>query len=182
MISLAAHHYWIAPQIYDIQREYYNDNELTMMYYLIKLVVSFQTMDGRNDKDSNQYGLRNSKHNNRDGGLSINEHGSNNDKEEEEEEGEDDRPHLRRRVNEENNEDPEENLEVPREIDFEGNLDQILNSEGREGGHEDNNGQRGALHDTQDKEEAVAEEHQTIKGKEEEVVEEEVVEEEVMEE
>jgi hypothetical protein len=27
LIALADHHYWIAPQIYDIHRDYYDDNE-----------------------------------------------------------------------------------------------------------------------------------------------------------
>ena len=121
MIDLAAHHIRIASQIYNIQREYYDDNELSTMSYLIKLVVSFQTMDGRNDKSNNLYGLRNRENNNRDGGLSINKHGSNKKEEE------DDRPHQRRRIDETNNGDPEENLDMPVEIDFEGNLDQILN-------------------------------------------------------
>ena len=111
------------------------------------MVVSFQTMDGRNDKANNRYGLRNREHNNRDGGLSINKHGSN-DKEEEEE-GEDDRPHQRRRVNEENNKDPEDILDMPVAIDFEGGFDQILNPGGRVGGHVDNNGQREAFRDNQ---------------------------------
>ena len=57
LIDLAAHHIRIASQIYNIQREYYGDNELSMMQYLIELVVSFQTMDGRNDKANNWYGL-----------------------------------------------------------------------------------------------------------------------------
>ena len=55
--------------------------------------------------------------------MSINEHGSNN---KEEEEGEDDLPHQRRRVDETNNGDLEEILDVPRVIDFEDDLDQIL--------------------------------------------------------
>ena len=65
-------------------------------------------MDGMNDKANNRYGLRNRKHNNCDGGLSINKHGSNNEEEEGEE---DDLPHQRRRVDEANNGDPEEILE-----------------------------------------------------------------------
>ena len=60
-------------------------------------------MDRRNDKANNRYELRNRKQNNRNGGLSINKHGSN-DKEEEEEEV--DRPHQRRHVDEANNRDP----------------------------------------------------------------------------
>ena len=86
-----------------------------MMYYFHNLVVSFQTMDGRNDKANNQYGLRNRKHNNRNDGLSINKQGS--DKKEEEEE-EVDHPHQRHHVDKANNRDPGENLDVPREIDF----------------------------------------------------------------
>ena len=89
-------------------------------------------MGGRNDKANNRYGLRNRKHNNRDGGLSINRHGSNNKEEEEEEEEEVDCPHRWRCVDEANNGDPEKNLDVPVEIDFEGNLGQILNPGGRE--------------------------------------------------
>ena len=85
-------------------------------------------MDGRNDKTNNQYGLRNRKHNNRNDGLSINEHGSNNEEEEEEE---DNRPHQRRRVDEADNGDPGENLDMPVEIDFEGNSDKIMNPGGR---------------------------------------------------
>jgi len=99
-------------------------------------------MDNRNDGANNRYGLRNHKHKNCDGELSINEHGSNDDEEEEEE---DDHPHQRRRVDKTNNGDPEEILDVPRLIDFEGNLDQILNPRGRVGIHVENNGQIGAL-------------------------------------
>jgi hypothetical protein len=119
LIALAAHHYWIAPKIYDIQCEYYIENRLSMMQHFHDSIVYFQTMDGRNDKANNQCRLKNRKHNNHDGGLSIDEQGSN-AKEEEEEEG--DRPHQRCHVDEANNGDPGENLEVPREIDFEGDL------------------------------------------------------------
>ena len=89
-------------------------------------------MDGRNDEANNQYGLRNRKHNKLDYGLSINKQGSDNKEEEEEEV---DRPHQRRRVDEANNGDPGENLDVPSEIDFEGELEEILNQGGRVGGH-----------------------------------------------
>ncbi len=81
------------------------------------MVVSLQIMDGRNDKANNQYGLWNCEHSIRDGGLIINEHGSNNG--EEEEEGENNRPHHRRRVDEANDKNHEEVLDVPREIDYE---------------------------------------------------------------
>ena len=103
-------------------------------------------MDGRNDEAKNQYGLRNRAHNNRDDGLRIDKQGSDNKEEEEEEV---DRPHQRRRVDKANNKDPEENLNVPVEIDFEGNLEQILNPGGRVGGHVEKNGQKGSLHDNQ---------------------------------
>ena len=79
--------------------------------------------------------------------MSINKHGSN-DKEEEEEK-EVDRPHQKRRVDEANNKDPEKNLDVPKEIDFEGNLGHILNPGGRERVHVENNGQREAHRDNQ---------------------------------
>ena len=92
-------------------------------------------MDGRNDEAKNQYRLRNRKHKNRNGGLSINKHGSNNKEEEEEE---DDRPHQRLRVDKAHNGDPEENLDVSRVIDFEAFA---LNPEEVEGGNEENNGQ-----------------------------------------
>ena len=106
-------------------------------------------MDGRNDKANNRYGLRNRKHSNRDDGLNIDKHGLDNKDEEEEEEYEVNCPHQRRRVGEANNGDPEEQLDVPRVIDFDGDLEQLLNPEGRDEGHEDNNGQRGALCDNQ---------------------------------
>ena len=118
-----------------------------MMQYLIDLVLSFQTMDGRNYKDNNRYRLRNHKHNIHNAGSGREEEDSDKqiseDKYKEEEEV--DRPHRRRRVDKEDNKDPEENLDVPVKIDFEGDLDQILNPEGRVGGHVENNGQRGAL-------------------------------------
>ena len=87
-------------------------------------------MGGRNDNANNRYGLRYCKHNNRFDGLSIDKQGSENEYKEEEKV---DRPHQRRRVDEANNGDPEENLDVPVEIDFESNLDQILNPGGRVG-------------------------------------------------
>ena len=109
-------------------------------------------MDGRNDKDNNRYGLRNREHSNCDDVMSINKQRSNDEEKEEDEEDEEDevdRPHQRCRVDKTNNEDPEEMLDVPRVIDFEDDLDQILNPEGREGGHEENNVQRGTLRDNQ---------------------------------
>ena len=99
-------------------------------------------MDGRNDEANNQYGLRNCKHNKHNDGLSMDKQRSEDNNEEEEEV---DRHHQRIRVDKENNEDPEDNLDVPVEIDFEGNLKQILNQGGRVGGHVEINGQRGAL-------------------------------------
>ena len=119
MIDIAIHNIQIASQIYNTQREYYNDNELTMMQYLIKLVVSLQITGGRNDKANNQYGLWNREHINREGGLIINKHGSNNGDKDKEEEDEVNRPHQRRRVDEADNEDAGEVLDVPRVIDFE---------------------------------------------------------------
>ncbi len=128
MIDLATHNIWIASQIYNIQRDYYNDNELTMMYYLIKLVVSLQIMDGRNDKAANnRYGLRNREHSNHNGGLSISGEGSGGKEEDKEEEDVGNSPHQRRRVDDANNEDPGEMLDVPRVIDFDGNSEQLLN-------------------------------------------------------
>ena len=88
------------------------------------MVVSFQTMGNRNDEANNRYRLRNRKQNNCNGGLSINKQGSDDTEEEEEEEEEVDRPHQRRRVDEANTGDPEENLDMPVDIDFEGDLDQ----------------------------------------------------------
>ena len=84
-------------------------------------------MDNRNNEDNNRYRLRNHKHNICDDGLRIDKQGSE-DKDDEEEEV--DCPHQRRHVEEANNEDPEDNLDVPVEIDFEGNLEQILNPGG----------------------------------------------------
>ena len=81
--------------------------------------------------------------------MSINKQRSNDEEEDKEEEDEVDRPPQRRRIDGDNNEDPGEMLDVPREIDFEGNSDLILNPEGREGDHEENNGQRRALRDNQ---------------------------------
>ena len=66
-------------------------------------------MDGRNDEANDPYRLRNRKHNNRDGGLSINKHGSDHEEEKEEQ---NDCPHQRRRVDEANNGDLGENLDV----------------------------------------------------------------------
>ena len=103
-------------------------------------------MDSRNDKTNNRYGLRNRKHNSHNNGLSIDKQGSNNKEEEEEEV---DCPCQRRRVDKASNKDPGENLDVPVEIDFEGDLDQILNPGGRVGGNKENYGQRGALCDNQ---------------------------------
>ncbi len=85
------------------------------------MVVSFQIMDGRNDKAANnQYGLRNREHSNRDGGLIISGEGSGNKEEDKEEEDEDVCPHERRRVDQADadDKDPGEILDVPRAIDF----------------------------------------------------------------
>ena len=106
-------------------------------------------MDGRNDKANNRYGLRNREHRNSNDVLSINKQWSKDKEEDKEEEDEVDHPHQRLRFDKANNKDPGEMLDVPRVIDFEGDLDQILIPEGREGGHKDNNDQRGALCDTQ---------------------------------
>jgi len=65
-------------------------------------------MDGRNDKNNNQYRLRNLKHNSRDDGMDREE--EDNDKQGSEdkykEEEEVDCPHQRRCVDEANNKDP----------------------------------------------------------------------------
>ena len=74
------------------------------------MVVSFQNMDGRNDKNNNRYGLINFKHNNSNDGLIIHKKGSDNKEEEEEEV---DHPHQRRSVDKVNNRDPGENLDMP---------------------------------------------------------------------
>ena len=106
-------------------------------------------MDGRNDEANNRYGLRNREHSNRDGVMSIHEQGSGDneeDEEEEEEEEEIDRPPQRRRIDEANDRDPVGLLDVPRVIDFEAFA---LNPEGRDGGHEENNGQREFHRDNQ---------------------------------
>ena len=92
------------------------------------MVVSLQIMDGRNDDAANnRYGLRNREQSNREGRLSISGEGSGNKEENKEEKDGGNHPHQRRRVDEANNKDPEEMLDVPRVINFEGNLDQILN-------------------------------------------------------
>ena len=99
-----------------------------------------------NDKANNQYGLRNRKHSNRDDVLSINEQGSGDKEEEEEEEDEVDHPHQRRRVDKGNDKNHGEVLDVPRVVYFEAFA---LNQEEGEGGHKENNGQRGPLCDNQ---------------------------------
>ena len=84
--------------------------------------------------------------------MSIHKQGSGDEEEDKEEEEEDeeeeenDRPTQRRRIDESNDEDPEDMLDVPRAIDFEAFA---LNPEGRDEGHEETNGQREAHHDNQ---------------------------------
>ena len=60
-------------------------------------------MDSRTGEANNQYGLRNCKHINANGGLSINKHGSNNGDEDKKEEDEVNCPHQRWRVDKANN-------------------------------------------------------------------------------
>ncbi len=99
-------------------------------------------MDSRNDKANNQYGLRNRKHINRKGGLSIHKQGSGNKEEDKEEEEEVFRPHQRRRVDQADDNNHGEVMDVPRAIDFSAFA---LNPEGTEGVHKENNGQRETL-------------------------------------
>ena len=106
-----------------------------------------------NDEEANnRYGLRNREHSNRDNVMSIHKQGSGDEEEDKEEEEEDkeeeenDRPTQRRRIDESNDEDPEDMLDVPRQIDFEAFA---LNPEGRDVGHEENYGQREAHRDNQ---------------------------------
>ena len=73
-------------------------------------------------------------------------------------------------------------LDMPRVIDFDGNLEQLLNSEGRDEVTKRIMVREELFVTIKDKEEVVAEERQTIKDEDKEVVEEEVVEEEVVEE
>ena len=106
-------------------------------------------MDGMNDKANNRYGLRNREHSNRDNVMSIHEQGSGDeekDEEEDKEEEEIDCPLQRRRIDGANDGDPEDMMDVPRHIDFEAFA---LNPEGRDGGHEENYGQREANCDNQ---------------------------------
>ena len=137
-------------------------------------------MDGTNDNDNNRYGLRNREHSNHDDVLSINKQRSNDEEKDKEEEEEVVRPQQRRRVDEEKNKEPGETLDLPRAIDFEACA---LNPEVRDGGHKENNGQRGALCDSQGQGGGGRGRTATIKDEEEEeVVEEEVVKKEVAEE
>ena len=87
-------------------------------------------MVGRNDEANSRYGLRNREHRNSNDVLSINKQRSNDKEKDEEEEDEVDRPPQRHRIDGSNNEDPGEMLDVPRMINFEGNLEQQLNPEG----------------------------------------------------
>ncbi len=74
-------------------------------------------MDSRKDK-ANRYELRNRKHINRNGGLSISGEESGDKEEDKEEEDEGNRPHQRRRVDQADDKDPRDVLDVPRVIDF----------------------------------------------------------------
>ena len=62
--------------------------------------------------------------------MSINKQQSNNKDKDREEEDEVNRPYQRRRVDQAINEEPEEQLDVPTVIDFDGNLEQLLNPDG----------------------------------------------------
>ncbi len=104
-------------------------------------------MDGRNDKAANnQYELWNCEHSKRNDVLSISGQGSGKKEEDKEEEEEVVRPQQRRRVDQADNKDPGEILDVPIVIDY---AAFALNPEGTEGGHEENNGQRGTICDNE---------------------------------